>query len=379
MPALRILYIAYPLLTVSDESAGGAEQVLWTLEREMAQRGAHTTVAASAGSRISGKLLATGDPCTQPDDYERRNREHQEAILALVRERAQEGRGFDLIHDMSGSFWTRAAEIDLPVLATLHLPRSFYPPQGFSNVPGNVSFNCVSNSQARSFGDLSGMLGVARNGIPVERFALDDNDDPQAHSVARHGLLWLGRICEEKAPHLALEIAQRAGLPITLAGQVYPFSYHQQYFEREVAPRLQQMSNAAFLSSPSIEVKRKLLREARAVLITSLAEETSSLVAMEAAASGTPVIAFRRGALPEVVREQLTGFLVEGVEDAVAACGRLDAISNTVCAAYALHNFSSAKMADAYAHLYKRVLRSAARRRGGPSAVTEREYFRLGL
>src|SRR5260221_12358228 len=110
----------------------------------MAQRGAHATVAASAGSRISGNLLATGVPCTQPDDYERRNREHQEALLALVRERAQEGRGFALIHDMSGSFWTRAAEIDLPVLATLHLPRSSEPPQGFTKVPGKVSFKRAS-------------------------------------------------------------------------------------------------------------------------------------------------------------------------------------------------------------------------------------------
>jgi hypothetical protein len=79
-----------------------------------------------------------------------------------------------------------------------------------------------------------------------------------------------------------------------------------------------------------------------------------------------------------VVRERLTGFLVEGVEDAVDACGRLAAISNAACAAYALHNFSSATMADAYAQLYLRVLRRAAAR-SGASAVTAREYFRLGL
>jgi glycosyltransferase involved in cell wall biosynthesis len=356
---LKVLYVAYPLLTVSDESAGGAEQVLWTLEREIAQRGAHTTVAASVGSRVTGELFPTGEACIQPDDYERRTLEHQENTITLVRQRAQEGRGFDLIHDMSGSFWTRAAEVDLPVLATLHLPRSFYPAGSFSEVAENVRFNCVSDSQASSFADVNGVVGVVPNGIALDRFRDENGPNAPGEPSNRQGLLWLGRICEEKAPHLALEIAARAGLPITLAGQVYPFSYHQKYFEREVASRLRQMRNATFLSPPSFEAKRRLLREARAVLITSLADETSSLVAMEAAASGTPVIAFRRGALPEVVREQLTGFLVEGVEDGAGACGRLSAISNVVCTAYASHNFSSTKMVDAYARLYDRVLRRA--------------------
>src|SRR5207248_2725323 len=147
----------------------------------------------------------------------------------------------------------------------------------------------------------------------------------------REGLLWLGRICEEKAPHLALEIAGRAGLPIIIAGQVYPFSYHQQYFDREVAPRLRQVPNATFISVPSFTVKCELLRHAKALLITSLAEETSSLVAMEAAASGTPVIAFRRGALPEIVMDQVTGFVADDVPGAVDAGRRLDAISNAAC------------------------------------------------
>src|SRR5947209_9668170 len=156
---LRILYIAYPLLTVSDASAGGAEQVLWTLEREMVRRGIKTTVAASAGSSVAGELFSTGEPCAAMDDFERRNREHQERILELVRKCGQQGRGFNLVHDMSGSFWPRASEVDAPVLATLHLPRSFYAPELFRNVSANVSFNCVSQAQARSFGDLQNLLG----------------------------------------------------------------------------------------------------------------------------------------------------------------------------------------------------------------------------
>src|SRR5262249_44993671 len=143
---LRVLYVAYPLLTVSEASAGGAEQVLWTLEREMASRGVKTSVAASAGSQISGELIPTGDACTTFDDFERRNSEHQGRIIDVIRGRARKGRPFDLVHDMSGGLWPRAGEIEIPLLATVHLPRSFYSPQLFENLPPNVSINCVSQS-----------------------------------------------------------------------------------------------------------------------------------------------------------------------------------------------------------------------------------------
>ena len=351
----RVLYLAYPLLTVSNESAGGAEQVLWTLEREMADRGMETTVAASAGSQVSGGLISTGEPCFQSDDYERRRDEHESRVIEFVRQQAAKGKNFDLIHDMSGSFWRRAAEIDAPVLATLHLPRSFYPAENFGNSPANVSFNCVSQSQAQSFADLPDMVGVVPNGIALEKFS--GSEGMEENPGKRDGLLWLGRICEEKAPHLALEIAQRAGLPITLAGQIYPFSYHQQYFEREVVPRLQRMPNAKFISAPSFRGKRNLLREAKGLLITSLVDETSSLVAMEAAASGTPVIAFGHGALPSVVRDGKTGFIAQDVMSAVEACGRLPEISSAVCADYAKENFSSATMADRYMQMYGMIAR----------------------
>jgi glycosyltransferase involved in cell wall biosynthesis len=348
---MNVLYIAYPLLPVSEESAGGAEQMLWTLEREAGQRGIATTVAAAAGSRISGELFDTGPPSDQTDDFERRNCEHQGRIIEFVRARARQGRAFDLIHDKSGSFWTRAAEVDVPILATLHLPRHFYPQHFFQDIPEHVYFNCVSGSQAHSFADLNNVLGVVRNGIALERFT--PNLGP------RHGLLWLGRICEEKGTHLALEIAARAGMPVTLAGQVYPFSYHQQYFEREVSPRLQQTQNASFIPSPSAAEKRQLLREAKALLIPALADETSSLVAMEAAASDTPVIAFRRGALPEVIQDGVTGFLVNGVEEAVAALSKIDQLSPRTCMQYARKNFSAGRMAEEYTQLYFRIMQES--------------------
>jgi glycosyltransferase involved in cell wall biosynthesis len=341
---LRVLYIAYPLLTVSDASAGGAEQVLWTLEREIARRGAVTTVAASVGSQISGELFSTGKPCTRSDDFDRRNREHQERIVEFVEQRRREGRPFDLIHDMSGSFWPRAAEVQAPVLATLHLPRHFYAPAKFENVSENVTFNCVSQSQAQMFSDLQRRIEVVPNGIALDRL--------RPYYGKREGLLWLGRICEEKGPHVALDIAARSGLPITLAGQVYPFSYHQEFFKREVEPRLRQNAKAKWMNIPSREVIVQLLRTASVLLITSLVNETSSLVAMEAAASGTPVIALARGALPEIVQDGVTGFIAANLDDAIEKLTQVDSISPEECVRHAHKSFSAAAMADGYERLY---------------------------
>ena len=348
---LKILYVAYPLLTVSETSAGGAEQVLWTLEREMTGRGVATTVAASAGSRVSGELFSTGEPCSSTDDFQRRNREHQKAIIELVRQRTREGRPFDLVHDMSGSFWTRAAEIEVPVLATLHLPRHFYQATQLENVPENVSFNCVSESQARSFSDIKQLAGVVPNGIALDRFLPGHGE--------RNGLLWLGRICEEKGVHLAIEVARRTGLPLVIAGQVYPFSYHQDYFRREVFPHLDGTS-VRWEESPKLEVKLELLSRARALLIPTLADETSSLVAMEAAACGTPVVAFRRGAIHEVIEDGKTGSLVQTVDEMVAAVKNIGQLDPYVCRHYIEEKYSATAMADGYERLYQSAVASAS-------------------
>ena len=312
-------------------------------------------MAASAGSRVSGELFVTGEPCSQPDDFERRNREHQDRVVGFVQQRSQEGRPFDLVHDESGSFWARAHELDAPVLATLHLPRHFYHDDLFKHIPENVIFNCVSHSQAKAFQDLAGILGVTPNGIALERF-LTPEVDVEGLKNKRSGLLWLGRICEEKAPHLALEIARNTGSAIHLAGQVYPFSYHQEYFDREVMPALRETPGSRWIDSPSFEKKRRLLQSAEALLITSQVDETSSLVAMEAAACGTPVIAFNRGALNEVVVRGKTGFVVSDIAEAVQAVKHVSDIHSDACRNHAWENFSSARMADGYAATYETLV-----------------------
>jgi glycosyltransferase involved in cell wall biosynthesis len=341
-----VLYVAYPLLPMTEESCGGAEQVLGVTEREMRSRGWRTCLAAAQGSSPAGELFSTGAPAGAPDRFEQRDAEQNRRIIAMLRRDAYR---FDLIHDMSGRFWRYADEVELPVLATLHLPRSFYPRELFNDIPRNVSFNCVSESQARSFSDLPRTMGVVQNGVELSRFRFSKSRDGY--------LLWMGRICEEKGTHLALEVAERAGSLVVLAGQVYPFSYHQQYFEREVAPRLERLgSRARLLHQLSLDNKVALLRRARALLLPTLAQETSSLVAMEAMACGTPVIAFRRGAVPEIVEDGVTGFLVDSVEEMAQAVVLAEQIDPAACRARVEKLYSAARMVDDYERMYSSVL-----------------------
>ena len=347
-PRLSILYVSYPLLSISDASAGGAEQMLLTLERRISSAGHRTTVAACDGSKVSGHLLPTGKPAKTPDAFERREREQTERILAYLHDHPAE---FDLIHDASGGFFRHAAQCRVPVLATLHLPRSFYREEWFRDLPSNLLFNCVSQSQARTFADLPNVVDVIQNGIAVERF-------PVCYDKQDY-LLWIGRICEEKAPHLAIAAAKTAGARMILAGQVYPFSYHQQYFEREIRPQLG--ANIQFVDSPSFDRKVDLLRNVRALLLTSTAEETSSLVAIEAMACGTPVIAMRRGAFPEIVAHGDTGLIVDSVQEMASAVDRVSHVDPTACRARVERDFSANRMAREYEPLYRRVIAAATR------------------
>src|SRR6185312_7879306 len=168
----RILFSAYPLLPVTENSAGGAEQVLWNLQREMGAKGYRVTTAACAESSVDGQLFATGAPARGSLSSAKSHEDcHATKCLELLRVREAIGTGFAMVHDHSGSFFTQAHKVPhVPVLATLHLPRSFYPKNAFSRIAPNVSFNCVSKSQAKTFADVPRVLGYVDNGIALNRF-----------------------------------------------------------------------------------------------------------------------------------------------------------------------------------------------------------------
>jgi glycosyltransferase involved in cell wall biosynthesis len=228
----------------------------------------------------------------------------------------------------------------------------FYPANAFQHLPENLHLVCVSQAQARTFRGVA-PVRVISNGVPLEQFPLETRKQDY--------LLWIGRICEEKGTHIALDVASQTGMKIFVAGRVYPFAYHQEYYRREIMPRLAEMgSQAEHLDDVSGARKSELFRNAKAVLIPSMVDETSSLVAMEAAASGTPVIGFKRGALAEVVQQGQTGFLVQNADQMARAVTAADRIRPRVCHAYAQKNFSAKRMFRQYEELYEEV--SAERR-----------------
>jgi glycosyltransferase involved in cell wall biosynthesis len=348
---LRVLYIAYPLLPVSGESAGGAEQVLHAIEQEMSDRGHRTCVAAAAGTRISGELYVTGQPISAPDAYEQREREHHSRILELLRNQSGD---FDLIHDSNGGFWKVAHEVDLPVLSTLHLPPDLCPGElwGAAHWP-NLFFNCVSSCQIASFNGLPNLISTVSNGIDLQRFSFS--------RVKGDYLLWLGRICEEKGAHVAIEVARLSRRKLVLAGAIYPFTCHQQYFERKVLPHLDG-DHIRWVQAPNLQQRVELLQNACAVLIPSLADETSSMVAMEAMASGTPVLAFRRGALSEIIVHGHTGFLSSSAEEMAAQIDLLAEIDPQFCRRHIEASYSATRMVDDYENLYRQVMHEYAHR-----------------
>ena len=342
---MKILYVAYPLVKLGPDSCGGAEQMLHVLEEGMVARGHETVTVACVGSRVVGSLVPTGVSEPPADAFTDLDVVHNTRVLETLRIARDAGHPFDIVHDKGGSFWTLADAVPEPVLLTAHLGRDFYG-DSLRTVPPKLFVNCVSDAQRATFDDVPAAIATVPNGIAIRRFPFRDTKGDY--------LLWLGRICEEKGAHIAIEIGRRLGMRTVIAGDIYAFRYHQQYFEREILPQLHSDAVQLFLR-PSFETKMRLLAGARAVLIPSLVDETSSLVAMEAAACGTPVIAFRRGALPEVVEEGKTGFVVDGRDQMEQAITRISEISSYACRHRAEQMFESEQMITQYEALYWRV------------------------
>jgi glycosyltransferase involved in cell wall biosynthesis len=231
------------------------------------------------------------------------------------------------------------------VLATLHLPPGWYPPEIFHLDRPRTYLHCVSPAQRRACPPGANLLPEIENGVPVEALA--------ATHARRRFTFCLGRICPEKGFHLALEAAHRAGMPLLLAGEVFAYPAHQHYFEQEIRPRLDRARR--FLGPVGFRRKRRLLSAARCLLAPSLVPETSSLVAMEALACGTPVIAFPSGALADIVEHGRSGFLVRNEREMAEALEAVSTLDPDACREAARTRFALPRMTDRYLNLYQQL------------------------
>jgi glycosyltransferase involved in cell wall biosynthesis len=254
----------------------------------------------------------------------------------------------DIVHLHGVDFHTYLPPAGVPVLATLHLPVTWYGPEALYPHRSTTWLHCVSHSQHATCAPNPRLLAPIENGVP-DRFLT-------SRHAKRDFALMLARICPEKGVHLAIEAAKQAGKSLLIAGKVYPYGAHQRYFRSEIEPRLDRRRR--FIGSVGFARKCRLLAAARCLLVPSLVPETSSLAVREALASGTPAMAFARGALVETIEHGRTGFLVRDVREMAQAIARSGEISAEACRATARRRFSMEKMTSRYIAAYQALCRA---------------------
>jgi glycosyltransferase involved in cell wall biosynthesis len=344
---LCVLSVSYTLAACGPDAVGGSEQVLAALDRALVERGHRSLVVGCRGSRVAGDLIVAptdGETCAQIDDAIRAAA--QDAFRRTIAH-ALRAHPVDVVHMHGYDFHDVLPAPGVPVLATLHMPPDWYwPHDSLQPTRPGTWLHGVSWSQHARIPPGPHLLPPIGNGVPVARLG--------AARHARRGFaLTLARICPEKGTHLALDAARAAGVPLLIGGAVFPYSEHQAYYADDVRPRLGRWWR--HLGPLPFARKRRLLSAARCLLVPTLAPETSSLVAMEAAACGTPVIAFGNGALPEIVQHGVTGFLVQDAAEMAEAIRRADRIDPEACRQAARDRFSDVRMADAYLARYRQL------------------------
>lgn len=341
--SLTVLSVAYPFAPVGPGSTGGAEQVLTMLDQALVAAGHRSIVIACDGSRTQGILRLI--PRVQ-GQLTQSARASARALVASEIERTLHRRRVDVIHLHGVDFASYLPAADLPRIVTLHLPLSWYAAEDL-RLRADTRFVCVSRSQ-RLLGTQhcpeAGGFDVVPNGIALAEYK----------PLPRQGgfALCLGRVCQEKGYDLALEAARLAAMPLYLAGEVHPYPEHQHYFSERIRPLLDRQRR--FLGPVAGVRKRRLLAGAKCVVIPSLVPETSSLVAMEALASGTPVIAMAVGELVNLIDHGRTGFLVRSVEEMAECMRRVSELDRAAALQIARERFSHSTMTARYLELYQR-------------------------
>ena len=351
---MTVLSIAYPFAPIGPDCVGGAEQILTYLDQALVAAGHTSLVLACEGSAAAGTLISFPQSCGELNNKDKQEFCRRQLQAALDRTLATQQ--IDLIHMHGFDFHEYRVPPEIPILVTLHLPFAWYPYEIWSKLPANVYVQFVSKTQQLSCPAALSHAPVIPNGVEIS---------PARKKTGDFAIV-LGRICPEKNQHAALEAGFLANTAVALGGRVFPFAEHQAYFCDKVAPLLQQKHPSIrhiFYGPLSRARSLQLLSKAKCLLHPTLAPETSSLAAMEAMAAGTPVIAYRSGALPEIVEHGITGFLVDSVEEMAAAIHRVHTIRAEDCLVAAAQRFSKQRMIEQYFQLYYKIIHSPQQQR----------------
>jgi glycosyltransferase involved in cell wall biosynthesis len=351
---LRIALIASIRFPISQPFAGGLEAHVWHLSRALAGRGHQVSVFAAPGSdhdldcrtlavrHLQMSASARADASMPPDSF---MADHH-AYLTLMLQLAASGRGdFDIIHNHSLHYLpvAMASLLSIPMLTTVHTPPTPWLESAIDAAGGvGTQFAAVSAHTAGLWRDAIRHITVVPNGIDCDRWPLGPGGGP---------LVWFGRITAEKAPHLAIAAARRADWPLMLVGPISD----PQYFDEQVKPELgDTIRYAGHLNQSQLA---GMVGKASAALVTPMWDEPYGLVVAEAMCSGTPVVAFARGGIPELVVPQSGRLVAPGdVGDMADAIPDAVKLSRPKVREHALHRCSSEAMVSAYLNLYREML-----------------------
>jgi len=356
---LRVGLIAPPWVAVPPPVYGGTELVIDLLARGL----------LAAGHDVM--LFSTGDS-TCPVDRRWRYPQALGTTADLVAELAHVETAYrnmadvDIIHDhtMTGPTWAELPFDSTPVVTTVHGPftdefRRLYA----TAARRGASLIAISQHQRNSAPEVP-IAGVIHHGLDVDTIPVGNGDGGY--------VLFLGRMHPDKGAHRAIAAARAAGLEIVLAAKMWEPA-ERRYFAERVKPLLGR--DAVYVGECGAEEKFELLAGARALVNPIRWPEPFGLVMAEALACGTPVVAFREGAAPEIVDHGTTGFLSIDEDDLAASLSRIGEIDRGACRAAAESRFSTRRMVNDHVSLYRRLTtrrtdgRSYARERLGPDAA----------
>jgi glycosyltransferase involved in cell wall biosynthesis len=336
---MRIAQIAPLYESVPPHGYGGTERVVSYLTEELVRQGHEVTLFASGDSSTRAELVAVRDRATRLDPG---CIDPLASHFVLLERVAREAGRFDILHfHIDYLHYPFSSRARYAHLTTLH-GRLDIPELGplYRAYPG-VPVVSISNAQRRPLPWLNWQATVY-HGLPEDLFRPRD----------RHGnyLVFLGRISPEKRPDRAIEIARGSGLKLRIAAKVD--RQDRDYYHDEIEPLLDD-PHVELVGEVAGAAKEELLAGALALLFPIDWPEPFGLVLIEALACGTPVIAWPCGAVPEVMQDGVTGFVVNGIDEAVAAVGRVHALDRAACRRVFEERFSAARMARDYALLYE--------------------------
>ncbi len=338
---LRVAMLAPISWRVPPRHYGPWELFASLLTEGLVRRGVDVTLFATADSLTAARLVGSA-PTGYSEDATLDAKVWEAIHIASVFERAAE---FDLIHnsfDFLPLVFTRL--VTTPVLTTIHGFSSEQIVPVFERYADTGYYVAISESDRHPRLDY---VATVPHGIDVGEFALGRG--------AGGFLLFFGRIHPDKGTAEAIDVAERCGLPLVLAGIVQD----QDYFDRFVAPKVDG-DRVTYLGPVGPEQRNSLLGDALVLLHLVSFDEPFGLSVVEAMACGTPVIATARGSMPEIVRPGENGFLVTGAEAAVEAVARAAALDRRAVRASVEHRFSTERMVDDYLDVYRHVIGLAA-------------------